>query len=131
VAVIVVDASVLVALRDRDDALHAAAASALQEAWDAGSDVLIPSVAYAETMVRPLELGGEVLAQAEAFFDTQTIVPIDRDDAREAARLRGAHRPWLRLPDALVLAVGLRRGATVLTGDARWRAVSSLVEVCG
>lgn len=128
---IVVDSSVLVALRDPDDALHESAVRALAEAWDSGTEVVVPSIAYAEALVRPLELGGETLARAEAFFDTQIIVPIDREDAREAARLRGLHRPWLRLPDALVLAAGVRRGATVLTGDRRWGDVSPLVQVCG
>jgi predicted nucleic acid-binding protein len=128
---LVVDSSVLVAFLDRNDALHEPAARALEKAWDAEVELLIPSVAYGEAMVRPLRAAGEVLAEAEAFFDTQTIVPIERADAREAARLLGLHRPWLRMPDALVLGVGLRRGATVLTGDARWAAVSESVEVCG
>ena len=69
------------------------------------------------------------LAQADAFFDSQTIVPIGREEAREAARLRGLHRPWLRMPDAIVLATGLLRAASVLTGDARWAKVSPLARV--
>lgn len=128
-ALIVVDASVLVALLDAHDTLHVEAAAALAEAWDAGVELFVPSTAYAEAMVRPLEQGGEPLAQAEAFFASQTIVPIDRREAREAARLRGVHRPWLRMPDALVLATGLLRDAAILTGDARWARVSPLVRV--
>ena len=128
-ALIVADTSVLVALLDRDDALHASASRALAEAWDAGNEVLVPSVCYGEAMVRPLELGGEPLAQADAFFDSQTIVPIGREEAREAARLRGLHRPWLRMPDAIVLATGLLRAASVLTGDAGWAKVSPLARV--
>jgi predicted nucleic acid-binding protein len=129
VALIVVDASVLVALLDANDTLHEAAANALAEAWDAGARLAIPSTAYAEAMVGPLELGGEALALAEAFFASQTIIPIDPAEGREAARLRGLHRSWLRLPDALVLATGLLRNATVLTGDGRWATVSPLVQV--
>ncbi len=124
-ALIVLDTSVLVALLDADDALHEPAASALAQAWDAGEELLVPSLAYGETLVRPLERGGETLTRADAFFASQTIVPIDRAEAREAARLRGLHRPWLRMPDALVLATGLLRDATILTGDARWTNVSS------
>lgn len=130
-ALIVADTSVLVALLDGADSLHEVATAALAEAWDAGAEVLVPSVAYAETMVRPLEQGGETLARADAFFDSQTVVPIDRAEAREAARLRGLHRPWLGMPDALVLAAGLGRGATILTGDARWAEASPLVQVIG
>ena len=123
-ALIVADTSVLVALLDREDALHGPASRALAEAWDAGDEVLVPSICYGEAMVRPLEQGGDALAQVDAFFDSQTIVPIGREEAREAARLRGLHRPWLRMPDALVLATGLLRAAAVLTGDARWAKVS-------
>ncbi len=128
-ALIVCDTSVLVALLDADDALHEPAAKALAEAWEAGEELLVPSLAYGEALVRPLEQGGEALARADAFFATQTIVAIDRAEAREAARLRGLHRPWLRMPDALVLATGLLREATILTGDTRWAQVSALTTV--
>ncbi len=128
-ALIVADTSILVALLDREDALHGPASRALAEAWDAGDEVLVPSICYGEAMVRPLERGGEPLAQADAFFDSQTIVPIGREEAREAARLRGLHRPWLRMPDAIVLATGLLRAASILTGDARWAKVSPLARV--
>ena len=128
-ALSVADTSILVALLDRKDALHGPASGVLAEAWDAGDEVLVPSICYGEAMVRPLEQGGAALAQADAFFDSQTIVPIGREEAREAARLRGLHRPWLRMPDAIVLATGLLRAASVLTGDARWAKVSPLARV--
>jgi predicted nucleic acid-binding protein len=129
VAVIVLDTSVLVALLDGGDTLHEPVTSALAEAWEAGEELLVPSIAYAEALVRPLERGGETLERAEAFFATQTIAPIDRAEAREAARLRGLHRRWLRMPDALVLATGLLRDANILTGDSRWARVSPLALV--
>jgi predicted nucleic acid-binding protein len=129
VAVIVLDTSVLVALLDGGDTLHEPVTSTLAEAWEAGEELLVPSIAYAEALVRPLERGGETLERAEAFFAIQTIVPIDRADAREAARLRGLHRRWLRMPDALVLATGLLRDANILTGDSRWARVSRLALV--
>jgi len=128
-AVIIVDTSVLVALLDADDALHERVSSALAQAWDAGEEMLVPSLAYGEALVRPLERGGDALARADAFFASQTIVPIDRAEAREAARLRGLHRPWLRMPDALILATGVLREARILTGDARWADVSPLAAV--
>jgi predicted nucleic acid-binding protein len=103
--------------------------SALAEAWERGEDVLVPSIVYAEALVRSLERGGKTLERAEEFFATQTIVPLDRAKAREAARLRGLHPRWLRMPDALVLATGLLRDANILTGDSRWARVSPLALV--
>jgi predicted nucleic acid-binding protein len=131
VALIVLDTSILVALLDAGDRLHPAATAAVTEAWDAGAEVLVPSTAYGEAMVRPLQVGGDALGCADAFFASQTIVGIERREAREAARLRGAHRTWLRMPDALVLATALVRDAAALTGDTRWSRVSPLVRIVG
>ena len=56
-ALIVVDTTVLVALLDRSDALHEHARTVLEKARDDDQALLVPSIAYAETMVRPLERG--------------------------------------------------------------------------
>lgn len=114
---------------DADDALHQAAATVLGELWDAGEEIVVPSIAYGETMVRPLDQGGAPLERANAFFASQTIVAMGAAEALEAARLRGVHRPWLRMPDALVLATASLRRASALTADARWREVSPRVRV--
>lgn len=117
------DASVLIAALDDRDAHHRASRDALGAAWDARETIVVPAVAYAETMVRPLAAGGEVLARADAFFRTQTIEPLSAEAARHAARLR-AETPWLRLPDALILGVAIAlQASTVLTADARWAAM--------
>jgi predicted nucleic acid-binding protein len=119
VALIVLDASVLIALLDPNDALHTAARAAL--ARHAGDDLKLPASAYAESLVGPARRGR--LAAAKQAIDALLldIVPITGQVAEEAAALRAQH-PSLRLPDALVVATGSVLGAAVvLTGDARWR----------
>ena len=117
---IVADTSVLIATLDAGDAHHAGARSALAEAWAAREQVVVPAVAYAETMVRPLAVGGEALARAEAFFATQQVRPLTREAARGGALLRARH-PSLRMPDALILGTAVELGAdVVMTADERW-----------
>jgi predicted nucleic acid-binding protein len=119
-AVIVADASVVIATLDAEDAHHRSARAALGEAWSAREPVVIPAVAYAEAMVRPLAVGGKPLQRAEAFFATQTIEPLTAAAARAAAVLRARHRS-LRMPDALILGSALDLTAdVVVTADERW-----------
>jgi predicted nucleic acid-binding protein len=121
VAVIVADASVLIATLDADDAHHRGARAALAEAWTEREAIVVPAVAYAESMVRPLAAGGEALARAEAFFATQVVEPLTRPAARIAGALRARHR-GLRMPDALILATAIELDAdAVVTADGRWR----------
>ena len=123
------DASVLIAALDADDVHHHAARRVLAAAWDAQEPIVVPVVAYAETMVRPLAIGGELLARADSFFGTQTIEPLTPRYARAAGILRARHS-WLRLPDALILATAMTLGADrVLTADRRWVEVDQRVEV--
>lgn len=125
----VADASVLIATLDADDAHHDAARRALTAAWDSQERIVVPVIAYAETMVRPLALGGDVLARADRFFETQTIEALTPPAARTAGSLRARHS-WLRLPDALILATAVTLGAErVLTADRRWIEVDERVEV--
>ena len=80
----------------------------------------MPAVAYAESMVRPLAVGGEPLRRAEAFFATQFIEPLTAAAARAAVGMRARHRS-LRMPDALILGSALDLGAeAVMTADERW-----------
>jgi len=119
-AVIVADASVIIATLDADDAHHRGARSALADVWASRVPVVVPAVAYAESMVRPLAVGGEPLRRAEAFFATQIIEPLTAAAARGAALLRARHRS-LRMPDALILGSALDLDAdAVLTADERW-----------
>jgi predicted nucleic acid-binding protein len=127
VALIVLDASVLVALLDPADARHAAATAALRRY--AGDDLRVPASAYAECLAGPAS-GGR-LAEAKRAIRSLVVevVPITEDVAEEAAELRGRH-PGLRLADALVVATaGVLDADVTLTADERWRDLSSSVEV--
>jgi len=119
VALIVLDASVVIAHLDPDDALHASATSTLLEC--AQDDLRLPASAYAESLVDPARKGRlDETRDALAALQLE-VVPIDRAVAERAASLR-AHERGLRLPDALVLACGELLGAdAVLTADRRWR----------
>ena len=126
-ALIVLDASVVIALLDPHDALHTVARAAL--ARHAGDDLKLPASAYAECLVGPARRGQLAAAKAAIAALLLDIVPITGQVAEEAAGLQARH-PGLRLPDALVVATGSVLGAAVvLTGDARWRQVGPSISV--
>ncbi len=128
-ALTVVDASILIALLDSDDSLHAAATAALLER--AGDDLTIPASAYSEALVRPARAGRLAEARATVGSLLLAVAPLSQAIAEEAAVLRARH-PGLRLPDALVLATGASLHAnSILTGDVRWRPLASSVAVVG
>jgi predicted nucleic acid-binding protein len=118
-ALIVLDASVVIAHLDPNDALHVAATEMLLEY--AADDLRLPASAYAESLVDPARKGRlDEARRAIAALQLQ-IVPIDAAQAERAANLRARER-GLRLPDALVLACGEQLSADViLTADRRWR----------
>jgi predicted nucleic acid-binding protein len=119
VALIVLDASVVIAHLDPDDALHSPATNALLE--HAGDDLRLPASAYAETLVDPARRGRLDEARDALTALQLQIVPIDGPLAERAASLRARERR-MRLPDALVLACGQLLGAdAILTADRRWR----------
>ena len=126
-AVVVLDASVVIAFLDPDDALHDEAVEALTEHQHA--ELLIPTSAYAEILVAPHRRGAEAVAEVEAFITDlaihlETLTPAI---ARLAARMRGGSRS-MRLPDAFVLATAEELGAeVVLTGDESWARISERV----
>jgi predicted nucleic acid-binding protein len=127
VALVVLDASVVIAFLDPDDALHAAAVEALTEHQH--DELLIPTSAYAEILVAPNRRGAKAVAEVEAFLADfavrlETLTPAI---ARVAAKVRSKSRS-LRLPDALVLATAAEIGAdVVLTGDDSWPRISGRV----
>ncbi|HLY87225.1 MAG TPA: PIN domain-containing protein [Gaiellaceae bacterium] len=128
-ALVVLDASLVIAFLDPDDALHAPAVEALTEHQHA--ELLIPASAYAEILVAPYRVGSEAVAEVEAFLSDfgVRLQPITTEIARNAARLRGSSR-GLRLPDALVLATADELEAdSVLTGDESWARISDRVRL--
>lgn len=128
---VVLDSSVVIGLRDLDDAHHAPAVEAVRGARTAGHRLLLPASALAEVLVGANRLGGTAVDQVEQFVDAviDGVEPIDREVARVAASYR-ARRSSLRLPDALVLAVGACRDAdAVYTADTRWKDCDRRVRV--
>ena len=126
-AVVVLDASVVIAFLDPDDALHDEAVEALTEHQH--DELLIPTSAYAEILVAPHCRGTEAVAEVEAFISDFSIrlEALTPAIARAAAKLRSESRS-LRLPDALVLATVAELGAeVVLTGDESWARISGRV----
>jgi predicted nucleic acid-binding protein len=127
-ALIVLDASVVIAFLDPADAHHAAAVAAFRAFVN--DQLVLPTSAYAEILVRPYRHGAASVATVEQFIATVGIQvePISRDIARRAAQLRGQHAA-LRLPDALVLATAdTLNASTVLTADASWAKLSARVQ---
>jgi predicted nucleic acid-binding protein len=118
VALIVVDASVLIALLDPGDVHHTAAAAALTR--HAGDDLKLPASAYSESLVGPARRGDLRSAKHAIASLLMDVVPITDRITERAAELRARHSK-LRLPDALVVATGSTLNADmVLTCDAGW-----------
>jgi predicted nucleic acid-binding protein len=129
VALTVLDAGVVIALLDANDAHHAAARDALRQV--AGDSLVLPASAFAEILVAPLRQGGAGQV-VDAFLDAVpiTVHEATREIARQAAELRAVHGNRLRLPDALVVATAMALGADrVLTTDSRWPTLSVDVQV--
>jgi predicted nucleic acid-binding protein len=125
----VVDASIVVAALEHDDAHHEAASDALTESAAAGS-VVLPASAYAESLVHPMQQSEEAADNVDAFLERSavTVVEIGSKAGREAARLRALH--GLALADALVLGLAAAVNAdTVLTADRDWARISPRVTV--
>ncbi len=126
-ALILLDATILIALLDPADDLHAPALRAVSAA--AHDEIAIPASALAETLVAPARAGKLQAARAAIRLLSLRVTPIEETIAVEAARLRSRHKA-LRLPDALVIAAGeVLRARTILTGDSRWKSVSKRVTV--
>ena len=128
-ALVVLDASVVIAFLDPDDALHEAAVAALSEYQH--EELVIPSSVYAEILVAPYRRGTEEVDEVESFLTdfAVRIEAITPAIARAAAKLRSESR-GVRLPDALVLATADELEADrVLTGDESWAAISRHVEL--
>ena len=126
-ALAILDASVVIAFLDPDDALHAAATEALTAPQH--DELTSPSSVYAEILVAPYRAGGEAVGVVDAFLADLAvrIMAVTPAIARTAAKLRSESRS-LRLPDALVLATAEELDAdTVLIGDESWARISDRV----
>jgi len=123
------DTSIVIAALNRDDALHRAAGQALRAERDRHA-LAISALTYAEILVGPLRAGGRAVEVVERFAAQVRIADLSPDIARRAAELRASR--GLKLPDAVIVATGLRLGASViLTADARWKDIETVRVVGG
>ena len=123
-ALVVLDASVVIAFLDSNDPHHAAAVAAIAAARD--DEIILPASAYAEVLVGPYRRGSSAVRRVDEFIADlgMRIEPLTREIASRAARLR-AKAARVGLPDALVLATGDVLGVgRVLTADRAWPAIS-------
>lgn len=117
---IVADTSWIVALRDPDDAHHAAAKEVNEAIGD--ENTLIHPVTLAECLVAAAKLG-MVDDAAEALRAAFEVVDVDRDGPVRWASVRAA--TGLRMPDAIVLDTAVHHGArAIATFDDRLAARS-------
>jgi predicted nucleic acid-binding protein len=115
----VLDTDVVIAVLDRADANHRAAARALKRMTGAGTAMHLSVVNYAEALVRPAE-DPHTLRTAVDAIDALGIklVPPTAGIARDAARLRGS---GISLADGFALATARAAGASVASFDRRVR----------
>lgn len=126
-ALIVLDASVLIAHLDREDVLHAGAEAALKA--HAADDLVLPASAYAAALVVPAAHDRLAEIRAKVHSLAIRIEPLSAEIAERAAGIRARHRS-LRLPDALVIATGDALAADeILSGDRRWQGVSARIRL--
>lgn len=127
-ALIALDASVLIALLDPGDAHHLAARASLDVY--AEDDLRIPAHTLAEALVHPVRAGKDREARGLIAALEIAIDPVDEAIAVAAAKLRAKHGNALRMPDALVIAYAdVRKATCLLTADARWTSWSRRVEL--
>jgi predicted nucleic acid-binding protein len=130
----VLDAGVLIAVLNADDAHHDRARQAVAAVRDRGDRLVVPASAYAEILVAPMRQNPASGDAVDEFLDAlpASVEPATRQIARRAALLRARHGGRLRLPDALVVATAIVLDASrVVTTDARWPDVGITVEVIG
>jgi len=133
-ALTILDAGVVIAILDSDDAHHAAAREAVRGALARGDGLALPASAYAEVLVGPYRQSDEAAATVDTFLAAlpARVEPATREIASAAARLRARHGARLRLPDALVVATAqLLQAGQLLTTDADWPPLPIPVTVVG
>jgi predicted nucleic acid-binding protein len=127
VGVIVLDASLLIAVMDEQDPLHDAATAALAAVED--TDIRLPASAYAECLVGPARHGRVEDAVSRLRDFIGAVEPATEDIGRRAAEIRAGSRA-ISLGDALVLATAeILNADAVLTADRAWRGILPTVQV--
>jgi len=126
-ALIVIDASIVIAVTDDGDALHHAAQRAIET--HGNDSMVLPVHAYAGCLVGSARQGRlEVTAERIGRL-VSTIAAPSAATAERAAEIRARSRT-LSLADAFVLATADElRADVVLTADRSWRGVLPSVRV--
>ena len=116
----VLDTDVVIAALDRGDAHHRPAARLLRSLIDAGVQIRLSLINYAEALVRPAETEA-AMRTATAAMKTLGIEPTPPTPtiARDAARLRAGHN--ISLADGFALATARAHQASLATFDKRVR----------
>jgi predicted nucleic acid-binding protein len=124
----VVDASVLIAAVDKQDAHHERAIAELESALDQ-QRLRVPAVALSEALVGPYRRGLSYGRAVErGLRRLGRVEPVTADIASRAAQLRTGRR--IKLPDALILATAVElRAQDILTFDERWQSVDPRVRL--
>jgi predicted nucleic acid-binding protein len=121
-ALIHLDAGVLIGFLDGNDAHHDASRATIAGALDRVDRLATAASALAECLVGPARRGEDAVAIVHDLVRRLPIevVSLDVEIATAAARLRARHRS-LRLPDALVIATASVADADrLVTTDRRW-----------
>ncbi|KHL00049.1 hypothetical protein LK09_01515 [Microbacterium mangrovi] len=109
----VVDAGVLIAFLDPDDAHHDWAVRVVRTLGP--GQARITALTLAEAMVHPAMAGRAEEARAGVRSLGVDVLPLTDDDVLPLAGLRASSR--LRMPDAVVLHAAIRASAAVATTD--------------
>ena len=117
----VLDASVVIALLDSDDAHHGDAVDSLEACAD--EDLAINVVTLAEILVGPMRARREAKVMRELTDIGIHVVGITADAGQRLAELR--LRTGLRMPDCCVLLAAQDVSGDVLTFDQRLAASAS------
>lgn len=122
-ALIHLDAGVVIGLLDADDAHHLGARAVLDDALARSDRLAMAASAVSECLVAPARRGDRAVRVVHDLLERLpiTVVATDSAIATAAARVRARHQV-LRLPDALVIATAVEDDAdSLVTTDRRWR----------
>lgn len=129
---VVLDASVLIALVDANDAHHARAIAAVDRGRETGDRFIVPVAAYAEFMVRAYLHDPERADVRDSLIEAipAAVEPATRAIGRQAAALRARHGRRLRLPDALIVGTAIDLAADrIITADTGWPDLGVRVDI--
>lgn len=126
---VVLDASVVIALLDPNDALHSSAVREVQHRRASAAAFVLPASVLAEVLVGAATRGDLDTVRHRVLTAFGPVRVLDEAVA-VAATSRRSRYPSLRLPDALVLATAdVVTADVVLTGDRRWSGLDERVVV--